>query len=158
MGLPVLDLEGTQHPSHAWERCIKDICCPGSPGSPLLFCSAQRGQNALVATGPKSGKTQGLWPLISQLCPSSGSLFCLFGWLVCWFALLCFALRCFGFFETGPYCISLAVLEIAMKTRLALNSEIYLSLTLLVFLKMHMRWKGWVAAITVPRKRRILGD
>lgn len=54
--------------------------------------------------------------------------------------------------------MSLAVPEFDMKTRLALNSEIYQSLPLLVFLKMPMRWKGWVTAIMFPRKRRMLGD
>jgi hypothetical protein len=39
-----------------------------------------------------------------------------------------FILFIFGFFETGFFCIVLAVLELTLKTRLALNSEIRLPL------------------------------
>jgi hypothetical protein len=34
----------------------------------------------------------------------------------------------FGFFETGFLCVALAVLELTLQTRLALNSEIHLPL------------------------------
>ena len=82
--------------------------------------------------GPLQEK-QGL-SLIHLSCPGELVGFCMFVWISCCSLCVCFFGCVFGqlvgfwFFKTGFFCVALAVLKLALQTRLALNSEICLPL------------------------------